>query len=117
MPRILNQIPRTRDLIPGPATKAPLGRLSCPYGSRDPAAEADEDPRRAIGTQGAGRQDRTSDSPADAPCGHAEPWDWRDSLTTDFWSPPTSESRRARQRILAVIVAFVLAAILAQAGW
>jgi hypothetical protein len=38
-------------------------------------------------------------------------------LTTDYWNPPTSASQHARQRILAVIVAFFLAAILAQAGW
>jgi hypothetical protein len=42
---------------------------------------------------------------------------WCDALSTDYWNPPTSESQHARQRILTVIVAFVLAAILAQAGW
>jgi hypothetical protein len=47
----------------------------------------------------------------------AGPWHWCDSLATDYWNPPTSASQHARQRILAVIVAFVLAAILAQAGW
>jgi hypothetical protein len=47
----------------------------------------------------------------------ANPWHWCDTLTTDYWNPPTSESQHARQRILAVIVAFILAAILAQAGW
>ena len=47
----------------------------------------------------------------------ADPRHWCDALTTDYWNPPTSESQHARQRILAVIVAFVLAAILAQAGW
>ena len=38
-------------------------------------------------------------------------------VSADYWNPPTSESQHARQRILTVIVAFVLAAILAQAGW
>ena len=33
------------------------------------------------------------------------------------WNPPTSESERARQRILAVVVAFILAGFLAQVGW
>jgi hypothetical protein len=42
---------------------------------------------------------------------------WCNALTTDSWNPPTSESQHARQRILAVIVAFILAGILAQAGW
>jgi len=35
---------------------------------------------------------------------------------TDYWNPPTSERQHARQRVLAVIVAFILAAMLAQ-GW
>jgi hypothetical protein len=47
----------------------------------------------------------------------ADPWHCRDVLTTDYWNPPTSQRQHARQRILALIVAFVLAAILAQAGW
>ena len=47
----------------------------------------------------------------------ADPRHWCDALTTDYWNPPTSESQHARQRILAVIVAFFLAAMLAQAGW
>jgi hypothetical protein len=113
MPRILNKIPRGHDLIPGVAARAPLGGLSCPYCSRDLAGPADEDPRfhdafRAVGTRDAKREDR---------CGDADPRHWCDALTTDYWNPPTSESQHARQRILAVIVAFVLAAILAQAGW
>jgi hypothetical protein len=46
-----------------------------------------------------------------------DPRSWCDALSTDYRNPPTSESQHARQRILTVIVAFVLAAILAQAGW
>jgi len=42
---------------------------------------------------------------------------WGDVLMADYWHPPTSESQPARQRILAVIAAFLLAAILAHAGW
>jgi len=47
-----------------------------------------------------------------------EPARWnRAGLTTDFWNPPTSERQHGHQRILAVVVAFVLAAVLAHAGW
>jgi hypothetical protein len=47
----------------------------------------------------------------------AVPGRGRDFLATDYCKPPTSESQHARQRVLAVILAFILAAILAQAGW
>ena len=105
MSRILNKVPGAHDLIPGMAAAAPLEGLSCPHSSR------------AVGRRDTRRQDRISDSCADAQCGDADPWHWRASLTTDYWNPPTSESQHARQRILAVAVAFILAAILAQAGW
>ena len=49
--------------------------------------------------------------------GAAGPRHWCASLTTDYWNPPTSERQHLRQRIPAAIVAFVLAAILVQAGW
>jgi hypothetical protein len=79
------------------------------------AGAADEDPRchalAAVGTRIASPEDRSSDSHAAARCGDADPWHWRGSLTTDYWNAPTSESRHARQRILAVIVAFILAAV------
>ena len=122
MPRILSKIPRAHDLVSGVATRAPLGGLSCPYSSREVAGPADEAPKfddafRAVGPQGVRREDRTTDARADARCGDADPWHWCDSVTTDYWNPPTSESQHARQRILAVIVAFILAVILAQAGW
>jgi hypothetical protein len=122
MPRILNKSPRAHDLIPDLATRAPLGDLSCPYSSRDVAGPADEDPRchdafRAVGTRDARPEDRSSASCADRRGGHADPWHWRGFLLADYWSPPTSESQYARQRILAVIVAFILATLLAQAGW
>jgi len=121
MARFFNRIPRAQDLIPGVATRTPLGGLSCPYSSRHVAVPPDEDPSlhdpfRPIGAQGV-REDRAGESCADARCGDADPWSWRDSLTTDYWNPPTSESQHTRQRIFAVIVAFILAAILAQAGW
>jgi hypothetical protein len=121
MPRILNKIPGAHALMPGVATRAPLKRLSWPYSSRAVAVSADEhlrcrDAFRSLGTRDARREDRGSDSRSDARCGD-DPWHWRESLTTDYWNPPTSESQHARQRILAVVVAFILAAILAQAGW
>jgi hypothetical protein len=65
---------------------------------------------RSFGPNGRGARNRCRANAADS-------WHWCDSLTTDYWNPPTSESQHARQRILAVIVAFILAAILAQAGW
>lgn len=122
MPRILNKGPRAHDPIRGLATRAPLGDLSCPYSSRDVAGPADEDPRchdafRAVGTRDARPEDRSSASCADRRRGHAHPWHWRGSWVADYWNPPTSVSQHARQRILAAIVAFILAAILAQTGW
>lgn len=41
----------------------------------------------------------------------------RDPWPMDYWNPPVTRSQHARQRILAVIVALVLAALLAHAGW
>jgi hypothetical protein len=40
-----------------------------------------------------------------------------DPWSTDYWNPPTTPSQHAPQRILALIVAIVLAALLAPAGW
>jgi hypothetical protein len=121
MPRILNKIPRAQELVPGTATRAPLGGLSCPYSSGVVAGQADQGPRshhafRPVGTQDARLEDGSGDACANARRGHADSWHWCASLTTDYWNPPTSESQHARQRILAVIVAFILTAILAQAG-
>jgi hypothetical protein len=70
-----------------------------------------------VGTHDARRHDRSSDACANSRPDRAGLWHWCDALSTDYWNPPTSESQHARQRILTVIVAFVLAAILAQAGW
>ena len=93
--------------------RAPLRGLSCPYSSRD-----------VVGGQCAPPQvhghPRSFESIERRPKGRtkaADPWHCRDVLATDYWHPPTSQRQHARQRILAVIVAFVLAAILAQAGW
>jgi hypothetical protein len=35
----------------------------------------------------------------------------------DYWNPPVTPGQHARQRIVAVVVAVVLAALLAYAGW
>ena len=93
--------------------RAPLSGLSCPYSSRDVAGRECVPPQvhaslRSFGSIERRPQVRT---------GAADPWHCRDVLTTDYWNPPTSQGQHARQRILAVIVAFVLVAILAQAGW
>jgi hypothetical protein len=115
MPWILNESPRTHEPIPGAVTRAPLGSLSCPYSSREVVGRQYEPPKlqrsfRSFGPKAGGARNRCRIKAAD-------PWRWCASLTTDYWNPPTSESQHARQRILAVIVAFALAAILAQAGW
>jgi hypothetical protein len=119
MPRMLNKISRGHELIPGAATRAPLGSLSCPYTRRDVVGQVDQGPgshQRPLGGHDARLDDRSGDACPKAWASHAAPGRWC-SLTTDYWNPPTSESQHARQRILAVIVAFFLATILAQAGW
>jgi hypothetical protein len=95
MPRHFHQPPGAHARIPASALRAPLRGLSCPDGSRGVVGRQDaHDPRSTMG---------------------ADPWHWCDSLTTDYWNPPTTESQHLRQRILAAIVAFILAAILIQA--
>jgi hypothetical protein len=111
MPRHLYRAPGNHDFVPASATRAPLRALSCTYSSRD-LPEPPEVHRsfRSFGPIERGARSRCSTKAAD-------PRGWCDALSTDYWNPPTSESQHARQRILTVIVAFVLAAILAQAGW
>jgi hypothetical protein len=41
----------------------------------------------------------------------------RDPWPMDYWNPPVNRSQHGRQRVLALIVAFGLAALLAHAGW
>ena len=98
-----------QDVIPAWATRMPLGALSCAYSHRDAARRQAEDPQphqrfRSFGRncRGASRGARAAD---------------RDPWSTDYWNPPTTESQDTRQRIFAVTVAFILAAILAYAGW
>jgi hypothetical protein len=111
MPRNLCRAPGSHDYLPASATRAPLRALSCPYSSRD-LAEPPEVHRsfRSFGPIERGVRKRCRTEAAD-------PRNWCDALSTDYWNPPASASQHARQRILAVIVAFVLAAILAQVGW
>jgi hypothetical protein len=102
-------------LIPARATRAPLGALSCPYSHRDVVRRPYEEPQlhrsfRSFGPNPRGTDNRCSARAAD-PSSSRDPW------TTDYWNPPTTPSEHARQRILAVIVVFTLAAILTQAGW
>jgi hypothetical protein len=40
----------------------------------------------------------------------------RDPRPMDYWNPPVTPGQHARQRIVAVVVAVVLAALLAYAG-
>ena len=122
MRRTLSEIRRAHELLPGAVTRAPLGSLSCPYSRRDALNQAGPGPGshhafRPVGTRAATRDDRDSYACANARPHRASPWHWCASLRTHCWNPPMSERQHARQRVLAVIVAFVLAAILAQAGW
>jgi hypothetical protein len=115
MPLHLNKTPGAHELIPASATRASLGALSCPDSSRDAFGRQDEKPRlhrnfRSFGPHDRGAMYRCCTKAVDH-------WHWCDSLTTNYWNPPASESHHARQRIFAVIVAFILAAVLTHAGW
>jgi hypothetical protein len=79
------------------AMAAPLERLSCPY-SRKVRSE----PHRSFRAFGTGNR-----SGCNA----------RGLLTTNYWNPPTSAHQHDRQRVLTLVLAFILAAVLAQAGW
>jgi hypothetical protein len=101
MPRIPNKFLRAHGLIPS-AVGAPLGGLSCPYSRGAVAGQAD---------------DRNGDACANVRAATPIP-----GVGTTRRRPTTgitrmSESQQARQPMIAVIVAFVLAAILAQTGW
>jgi hypothetical protein len=103
----------TRTLIPARATRAPMGKLSCPYSDRDVVGGPHQSlclHRRFRSFGPNPEAGRRSDQSGD-------PGRWSDLLTTDCCSPPRNERRHARRRILAVILAFLLAAVLAQAGW
>jgi hypothetical protein len=108
MPRHLYQAPGTHDFVSASATRAPLRALSCPYSSR--ALAEPPEVHRSFRSFGPIERNRCRAEVAD-------PRSWCDALSTDYWNPPTSESQHTRQRFLTVIVAFVLAVILAQAGW
>lgn len=94
-------------MIPAPAMRVPMGRMSCPYSHRgsDVRPHEETQPHRSFRAFG-------------ARCGDAtRRWSVGDVLSTDFWHPPTSTRQHGRQRILAVILAIILAALLAQLGW
>lgn len=115
MPPHLYETPGAHELTPSGATRAPLDALSCPYSSKDALGRQYEPPQPHRRLQSFGPKDRGLRSRCRTKA--ADPRHWCDALTTDYWNPPTSASQHARQRILAVIVALFLAAILAQAGW
>jgi hypothetical protein len=115
MPRHLYRTLGDHELIPASATRTPLRALSCPYSSQDVVGRQCEPPQFHRSFRSFGPNDRGAGNRCRAKA--ADPWHWCDSLTAHYWKPPTSESQHARQRILAVIVAFILAGILAQAGW
>ena len=50
-------------------------------------------------------------------CGSkSEPWHWSRALAWDFWNAPATIPQHNRQRVLAMLLAFVLATLLAHAG-
>ena len=115
MPLHLHKTPGVHELLPGRATRTPLGALSCPYSHWDVTGRQHEESQLHRRFRSFGPNDRAARNRCST--GAADPWHWCDSLTTDYWNPPTSESQHTRQCIFAVIVAFILAVILAQAGW
>ena len=96
-----------RGLIHGAQVRAPLGDLSCPGRSR---SEHGQEAGSPAWSASCGAEDR-------ARARASYPRRWREGLVTDYWNPPTSRIQHTRQRVFAVVVAFVLAAVLALAGW
>jgi hypothetical protein len=115
MPLHLYKTPGVHELLPARATRAPLAALSCTYSGRDVVGRQYEPPQLHRSFRSFGPHDREARNRCSTRA--ADPWHGCDSLTTDYWNPPTSESQHTRQRIFAVIVAFILAAVLAHAGW
>lgn len=111
MPDCFYETQGVHDMIPVWATRTPLDALSCPYSHRDAARRQAEGPQlhrrfRSFGPNEPGARGGCGASAAD-----------RDPWSTDYWNPPATRSQHARQRILALIVAVMLAALLAHVGW
>ena len=47
---------------------------------------------------------------------HIEPWHWSDTRTSDLLDPPTTPSQHMRQRVLAIVLALVIATLLGHVG-
>jgi len=45
-----------------------------------------------------------------------EPWHWSDTLTTDLWNASLTRRQHLRQRIFAILLAFVLAVLFGHVG-
>src|SRR5690606_40470907 len=107
------QIDRTMGaprLVPTGATRASLGALSCPYSSRDAAEIGQGTPQphrrfRAFGPNHRGPRSRVAVAAAD-------PAAWCGGLTTDHGSLPSDARQHARHRILALVGASALVAVL-----
>ena len=112
------QIDRTMGaprLVPTGATRASLGALSCPYSSRDAAEFGQGTPQphrrfRSFGPNHRGPCSRVAVAAADRA-------GWCEGLRTDHGNPPGRARQHARHRILALVVASALAAVLAQLIW
>lgn len=107
--------PEAHEVLSGAAMRAPLRGLSCSHRDRDVAGRQPEQPRHHGSVRSFGRDEGEGSWPCSTE--DADLWPRGHSLAADYWNPPTTGRQRARQRILAVIVAFLLAAVLAHVGW
>lgn len=99
---------------PARSLRAPIGRLSCAEGHRD-AARA---PSKELPLHRRFRRFGPKHGVVGQSCGEPDlPRPWHDFLTAGDRRASKRESEHAHPRILAVILAFALVAILTQAGW
>ena len=99
---------------PARSLRAPIGRLSCGEGDRDAAPAPYEELPLHRRFRRFGPKHRVVGPSCDEP---DVPRCWHDFRTADDRKASKREREHAHPRILAVILAFALVAILTQAGW
>ncbi len=109
------QTPEAHEVLSGAAMRAPLRDLSCPYNDRDVVGHQPEQLLHYGSVRSFARNEREASRRCSG--GDADLSTRCHSLAAGYWNPPTTGRQQARQRILAVIVAFMLAAALAHVGW
>lgn len=117
MSRHLHESPQAFDWFLAGGSKAPLGRLSCPHLDRELAAPAGLASGRGRFARPVGCLPPLAERRTEARRGAGRSWGLGGAVTTDYWNPPRSAGQYARQRILVVVVGFVLAAVSMQVGW